>query len=215
MGWATLALADVRLRAGDFSESGRLLCDAARLARQTGDVFDGIEALERMAQWLGRMTSPASAVRCWAAAHAARAKYDFAAEPRETETMEQALKKDRATMGQRGFDETWAAGSALGLAEALELGATSLAAEEIRPGASPSGTHGRPRLTPREHEVLTLLAAGRSDAEIAEALFISKKTASVHVANVKAKVGAESRVEMALIAVRLGLGDSSPEAGGS
>lgn len=68
-------------------------------------------------------------------------------------------------------------------------------------------------LSPREREVLALLAAGRADAEIADQLFISKKTASVHVANIKAKLGASSRVEIALMAARLGLaeaGDPAP-----
>ena len=59
---------------------------------------------------------------------------------------------------------------------------------------------GRHDLTPREREVLALLADGRSDGEIADALFISKKTASVHVASIKGKLGASSRVEMAILA---------------
>ena len=41
-----------------------------------------------------------------------------------------------------------------------------------------------PALTPREHEVLELVAAGRSNQQIAEALYISHKTASVHVSNI-------------------------------
>jgi WD40 repeat protein/DNA-binding CsgD family transcriptional regulator len=60
-------------------------------------------------------------------------------------------------------------------------------------------------LSPREHEVLGLVAAGRSDGEIAEQLFISKKTASVHVASIKGKLGASSRIEIALFAAQLGL----------
>jgi DNA-binding CsgD family transcriptional regulator len=63
-------------------------------------------------------------------------------------------------------------------------------------------------LTPREGEVLGLLAEGRSDAEIAEALFISKKTASSHVAHIKDKLEAGSRVEIVVIAIGLGLVDS-------
>ena len=64
-------------------------------------------------------------------------------------------------------------------------------------------------LSPREREVAALVAAGRTDGEIADELFISKKTASVHVANVKGKLGASSRVEIALIAARLGLADKT------
>ena len=63
-------------------------------------------------------------------------------------------------------------------------------------------------LTPREREVLLLLTAGHSDGEIAKRLFISKKTASVHVARIKGKLGARSRVEIATDAIGLGLVDS-------
>jgi len=49
------------------------------------------------------------------------------------------------------------------------------------------------------------VAAGRSDGQIADALFISKKTAAVHVANIKGKLGANSRVEIVTIALRSGL----------
>jgi DNA-binding CsgD family transcriptional regulator len=58
--------------------------------------------------------------------------------------------------------------------------------------------------------VLELLAAGRSDGEIAAALFIGKKTASVHVGNIKGKLGASSRVEIVMIALRTGLVDAGP-----
>ena len=50
-------------------------------------------------------------------------------------------------------------------------------------------------LTPREVEVLGQLAAGRTDGEIAESLFISKKTASVHVSNLLRKLEVANRVE--------------------
>jgi DNA-binding CsgD family transcriptional regulator/tetratricopeptide (TPR) repeat protein len=60
-------------------------------------------------------------------------------------------------------------------------------------------------LTPRELEVLRLLAEGRSNRQIAERLFISGKTASVHVTNLLAKLGVHSRLEAAAMARRLGL----------
>jgi DNA-binding CsgD family transcriptional regulator/tetratricopeptide (TPR) repeat protein len=60
-------------------------------------------------------------------------------------------------------------------------------------------------LTEREHEVLALLAAGRSNGQIARELFISPKTASVHVSNILAKLGVGGRIEAAAVAHRLGL----------
>ena len=50
-----------------------------------------------------------------------------------------------------------------------------------------------------------MVVAGRSNAEIADELFISRKTASVHVANIKGKFGAASRVEIATMALERGL----------
>jgi DNA-binding CsgD family transcriptional regulator len=60
-------------------------------------------------------------------------------------------------------------------------------------------------LTSRELEVLRLVADGRSNGQIAETLFISRKTASVHVSNILAKLGVTSRVEAAALAHRQGL----------
>ncbi len=60
-------------------------------------------------------------------------------------------------------------------------------------------------LTSREREVLRLLAAGRTNREIAAVLFITPKTASVHVSNILGKLGAASRTEAAAIAYREGL----------
>ncbi|WP_434093041.1 helix-turn-helix transcriptional regulator [Streptomyces lasiicapitis] len=62
-------------------------------------------------------------------------------------------------------------------------------------------------LTVRERDVLRLVAAGRSNRQIAEELFISPKTASVHVSNILAKLGASGRGEAAAIAHRLGVFD--------
>lgn len=60
-------------------------------------------------------------------------------------------------------------------------------------------------LTPREEEVLALVAVGRSNGEIARGLFISAKTVSVHVSNIMAKMGAASRTEAVAVARRQGL----------
>ena len=60
-------------------------------------------------------------------------------------------------------------------------------------------------LTPREHEVLLLVAEGRTNREIGELLYMSEKTASVHVSRILAKLDVGGRVEAAAVAHRLGL----------
>ncbi len=60
-------------------------------------------------------------------------------------------------------------------------------------------------LTPREAEVLTLVAAGRTNRQIGDELFVSDKTASVHVSNILRKLGVNSRIDAAAVAQRLGI----------
>ncbi|MGW4164269.1 helix-turn-helix transcriptional regulator [Streptomyces sp. NPDC004788] len=65
-------------------------------------------------------------------------------------------------------------------------------------------------LTPREQDVLRLVAEGRTNRQIAEELFISPKTASVHVSNILAKLGVAGRGEAAAMAHRLRLLEAPP-----
>lgn len=60
-------------------------------------------------------------------------------------------------------------------------------------------------LTPREREVLKLLAAGLSNSEIAERLYLSAGTVRLHVSNILAKLGAPNRTSAAVIAMKHGL----------
>ena len=70
---------------------------------------------------------------------------------------------------------------------------------------------GRPYgLTGRELSVLRLLATGRTNAQIGAELFISSKTASVHVTSIFRKLGVAGRVQAAAVAERAGLLDSGP-----
>ena len=65
-------------------------------------------------------------------------------------------------------------------------------------------------LTPRERQVLVLVAEGRTNREIGDALFMAEKTASVHVSRILAKLDVRSRTEAAAVAHRLGLdGDAA------
>ncbi|MCU1472083.1 helix-turn-helix transcriptional regulator [Amnibacterium sp.] len=73
------------------------------------------------------------------------------------------------------------------------------------PGRGTAASAVERRLTTRELEVLRLVAAGRSNPQIAAALFISPKTASVHVSNILAKLEVGTRTEAAGLAQRVGL----------
>ncbi len=99
------------------------------------------------------------------------------------------------------------------LATARELGMKSLEAraratlEQLDgvPAAAPPGPSAADGLTPREVEVLRLLAAGRSNREVAEALSIGTSTVATHVRSILGKTGSANRAEAAAYAVRNGL----------
>ena len=78
----------------------------------------------------------------------------------------------------------------------------SLTPAQPAPAPAPAHPHG---LTDREAAVLQLLVAGHTNRQIGQQLFISPKTASVHVTNILRKLAVRDRVQAAAVAVRLGL----------
>ncbi|GAA3107975.1 helix-turn-helix transcriptional regulator [Streptosporangium carneum] len=81
----------------------------------------------------------------------------------------------------------------------------SLSGESPAALSAPASTPQAPLLTPREQEVLRLVAQGRSNRDIAAELFISAKTVSVHVSNILGKLSVSTRGEAAAAAHRLAL----------
>jgi non-specific serine/threonine protein kinase len=129
---------------------------------------------------------------------------------------ERAADRARVQLGDAAWSAAYTAGEALSLDDAL------LQAEgALRPDATPPPARGpipeapqsgpstaetvASTLTRREREVLALLCQRLTDPEIAEALFVSPRTASNHVSNILAKLGAPNRREAAALAARQGL----------
>ncbi|MER6747625.1 DNA-binding CsgD family transcriptional regulator/tetratricopeptide (TPR) repeat protein [Streptomyces sp. PvP037] len=92
--------------------------------------------------------------------------------------------------------------SAASLAQRARLALIPATREPAAACADPADALG---LTSRERDVLRLVAAGHTNRRIAEELFISPKTASVHVSNILAKLGVSGRGEAAAVAHRVGL----------
>ena len=136
------------------------------------------------------------------------------------------LRAAEAILAQRG--QSGARGRATGELEAARriaemLGARPLLAEidglaklaRINLGDSPGRDADHvgpelPALTNRERQVLLLLTEGKTNREIGAALYMSPKTASVHVTHLLEKLGVQTRVQAAATAVRLGLDDRDP-----
>ena len=153
-----------------------------------------------------------------------RAESESAAGDRQAAT--RSVRQADAVAGRIGADPITAEAEALARRARLDLGSPGgrragrpgrgAGRWDARPGpwgsaaawdrtGEPADELARFGLTDREREVLLLLADGRSNPEIAQALFISPKTASVHVSNILAKLGVGGRVEAAAVVHRLGV----------
>lgn len=218
LGWAlhwrglmAITLADLRTAHVLFEESLRLFANAGDVSGVTIllDDFSALAVAEGDLDRAARLSGAAAAQQDLSGTDLASFLARLYSRPRPED----------AQLAEGSFETAWTEGHALPAEEAVAL-ALSAASQTAAGGAAiltargarPIG-RGRHGLTPREREVLELLAAGRSDGEIAEALFITKKTASTHVANIKDKLGAASRVEMAMMASRLVLADPNTAEG--
>ena len=96
-------------------------------------------------------------------------------------------------------------GSAV-LTSLLDVTALRRAQEDLRALAARLGTNGASKgvLSPREHEVVELLAAGLTGDEVADQLGISPATVRVHIRNATGKLGASTRMQAVAIAVARG-----------
>jgi non-specific serine/threonine protein kinase len=155
---------------------------------------------------------PAAAARLFGAAVGQREAIDNPFKLPERAVYDRAIDAARSVLRDGDFAAAWDAGRALSLAEAVaeafaaldEIGSqATTGAPSSRPAPTAPGTYAS--LTARELEVLRLLVEGHSDREIAEALFISPRTAQGHVARIFTKLNVSTRTAAAVTAVQAGL----------
>ena len=122
----------------------------------------------------------------------------------EAVAYEHAEATARQRIGDDAYDRAWEVGDRMRPEEiTAEVDRVLIAAEAT--GSRTDPLQDKTQLTPREREVLRLLVEGRSNPEIAAALFVSPRTAETHVTHILAKLGVTSRAEAAAHAVRVGL----------
>jgi predicted ATPase/class 3 adenylate cyclase/DNA-binding CsgD family transcriptional regulator len=182
-----------------------LFAESLVLARRMGMKMNMAYALFGLALAGRGGVDPSWSARLHGAADQALAELGHALAPLEARLADQDRQRLRAAMGDGAFEAAYAEGRTLDLARALTLATDTAASDRPASAVRPPDPLARFGLTAREREVLSLLAAGRSNPEIGQALFISTKTASVHVSNILAKLGVSGRVEAAVVAQRLGV----------
>jgi non-specific serine/threonine protein kinase len=122
--------------------------------------------------------------------------------PADLPAYTQGVAAARAALDEATFAAAWAQGRAMRPEQAVDEALASDTASTAALGAAPPVLVG---LTQREREVLTQLARGLSNREIAEALVVSPKTVGRHLDNIYAKLGVSSRAAATAAALRAGL----------
>lgn len=202
---ALTSLAWAALVGGEQTRAEAAYREALDLALVGDDEWGLASCLMGFGGLAGAGGDPVDAARLLGAAAAQREAIGTPLRPGSQMVHDRMLAAARSALGEIAFAEAWEAGRALPADEAI--GAARAAASVVRGDrASGLGTMATAAgLTAREVAVLRLVAAGRSDREIAGALFIARRTASKHVAAILAQLGAPTRAAAATQAVRLGL----------
>ena len=191
-------LAQIALVRGDIAEARTQfltgLKSAAAIDFQIG-VIDMVAGMAAIAQ---TVSQPEVAARWLGAVHSACTRVGMAAVPHHG-LWKRTLAATRASLDNVAFEAAHEAGMTLTLDDAVT---------QVQQWHVPVARHtieGSGVLSPREQEVLQLLVVGHSDREIAEALFISHRTAQGHVGSIFNKLGVNSRTAAATTAIRDGL----------
>jgi predicted ATPase/DNA-binding CsgD family transcriptional regulator len=215
-----VGLGRIAMDTGDLALARQYLAESLELSDLTGSRIGVVRGLEAFAALAIREDWPDRAVQLTAAAGALRTAAHLPEPPR---ARVQRILDAAAGLGEHAIDRLWAAGGSMGSAAAVALAlaappppaaATDVLHREVagscrqaapaaqKPQAAghirPTGQVPAPgRLTPRERQVVALIAEGCTNKAIAQRLYISQATAARHVANILAKLGFTSRAQIA------------------
>jgi predicted ATPase/DNA-binding CsgD family transcriptional regulator len=194
-------MADLDLRAGRSGAAAAHLREAAQVALPAGAWLTILNVLEGCGYLCAATGRPADAITAWAAcdAHSQPAPDDADPDMRRREgplrDAWRALSPDRGRAAEQR-------GTAMSLVAASEYALMLTAPDSPR---APAAAPGAARLSSREQELVTLVAQGQTDAQIAAQLFISIRTVRSHLDRIRDKTGCRRRADLTRLALAEGL----------
>jgi DNA-binding CsgD family transcriptional regulator len=199
-------LADVAQARGDDARAAVLYRESLDFWWSQGEL-GAVEILTGLARLAAKKERPEGAVRLFAAAEAVQKRVGLTLAPALRAKNERALDAARAKLGEEAFTAVWAAGGNLPLeqavAEAQTVATDAGRSAHAEPDLGPSDALGG--LSPREVEVLKLVAEGLTNAQVAQRLFLSPRTVNAHLNSIYHKLGVGSRSAATRFAVEHGL----------
>jgi DNA-binding CsgD family transcriptional regulator len=188
------------LSAGRIEDAAAHLREALQVALRTGDSNDVINGLDGCGLLCAATGRPAEAVTAWAAHTALLRHQEISDWPLDVRRREGPLRRARQ---ETGPDRTRAAeerGAAMTMETAAEYVLMLTGPGPQQPAAQGPGT-----LSARERELVTLVAQGRTDAQIAAQLYISIRTVRSHLDRIRDKTGCRRRADLTRLALTAGL----------
>jgi DNA-binding CsgD family transcriptional regulator len=177
------------------------LDEAAQLFLPTGAWLMTLNVLDGCGHLCAATGRPADAVTVWAACDAFSQQRELPPGGADMRRHEDAQRNARQVLGPDRARAAGQRGAAMSMATAAEY-ALLLTAPDLPPAQAAPGAA---RLSARERELVTLVAQGRTDAQIAAELHISIRTVRSHLDRMRDKTGCRRRADLTRLALREGL----------
>ena len=190
----------VDVHAGRTGDAGAHLREGLQVAVRTGGWGALLDCLDGCGFLCAATGRPAEAVTIWAAKAVLLRQTGFADWPAWVRFRDQPLRAARRALGPSRTRAAEDRGAAMSLAVAAEYALMLTAPGPPQPAAPGLGT-----LSSRERELVTLVAQGRTNAQIAAELFISVRTVGSHLDRIRDKTGCRRRADLTRLALTTGL----------
>jgi len=193
-------IVDLELRAGRTGDAGAHLREGLQIAVRTGSRLELLTGISQCGDLCAATGRAAEALTLWAACVAAGQREGPAYPPWLVPCSEEQLRQPRLALGPGRARAAQDRGTAMSLATAAEY-----ALMLTDPGPPQSAAPGPGKLSARERELVTLVAQGRTNAQIAAQLYVSVHTVASHLDRIRDKTGYRRRADLTRLALSEGL----------
>ena len=193
-------IADLDLRAGRTGDAAAHLREGLHLAVRTGSWLELLTGLSQCGDLCAATGRAAEALTLWAACAAVDQHGGPTDPPWFAPRREEQLRQARQALGPGRARAAEDRGAAMSLATAAEYALMLTDPGPPQPAAPGPGT-----LSARERELVTLVAQGRTNAQIAAQLYISVRTVGSHLDRIRDKTGCRRRADLTRLALTMGL----------
>jgi non-specific serine/threonine protein kinase len=192
----------IALRLGELGDVGAHVVETLRLTAQDGYSLRVLDCIDDCARLCAVTDRPAEAITLWAAHEAGSHALGAPSLAKDVRHRREPLLRARRLLGPEAVRAAECRGTEMSLQTAAEF-AAMLACARTQQGLGPAAASAG--LTPREKELLALVAQGRTDAQIAAELFISIRTVRSHLDRIRDKTGSRRRADLTMLALQAGV----------